>query len=94
MSLEIPTIHLNGTSKARLLEAIETAYSAVHNAIYCLSETAPNGRDYYIGLDTSKSYDRLQKAASEHFIRVGHLHQIKLELQELAEGIEVQGKRS
>jgi hypothetical protein len=88
MSLEIPTIHLNGTSKKELLEGIDSAYDAINTAITALAAAGPNGRDYYSGLDASKAgYDRLQKAAAEHYVRLGHLHQIKSELQELAEGI-------
>ena len=42
-----PTIHANGTTKERLLEAIEGASLALKIAEEKLAQTAPNGRDYY-----------------------------------------------
>ena len=87
MSLELPTIHLNGTSKERLLEAINDAYWKIGEAQRALAETAPNGRDYYT---PQRDYDRLAKATEEHYSRMAKLHSILTELEELAEGIDLQ----
>lgn len=78
----VPTIHLNGTSKERLLDALEEAYAAIHTAIEKLGETAPNGRDYY-----PQGPDALFKAQEEHFARMQKLEDVRRELQELAEAI-------
>ena len=43
----IPTVHLNGTGKAALVDGIEAAHRAVAAALDALAEAAPNGRDYY-----------------------------------------------
>lgn len=89
MSLEIPTIHLNGTPKAHLLEAIQEAYSKVGDAQRAMAETGPNGRDYYKGLKAGADYDRLAKAVNEHQARMTRFHDILKELEELAEGIDL-----
>jgi hypothetical protein len=87
MSLELPTIHLNGTSKERLLEAINDAYWKIGEAQRALAETTPNGRDYYT---PQRDYDRLAKATNEHYARMLKLADILKELEELAEGIDTQ----
>ena len=89
-SLELPTIHLNGTSKGTLLGNIQDAYDAVGNAQRFLAETGPNGRDYYRGLKAGADYDRLAKATEEHYSRMAKLASILTELEELAEGIDKQ----
>ena len=45
--IHAPRIHLNGTGKAQLIGAYETALDAVDAAFKALRDTAPNGRDYY-----------------------------------------------
>lgn len=45
--MKLPTIHLNGTPLARLIEANTAALDAVRNAVTALQEVAPHGRDYY-----------------------------------------------
>jgi hypothetical protein len=49
--LIVPTIHLNGSGKAHLTEALQNAADAVRAARDALSETAPHGRDYYVQAD-------------------------------------------
>ena len=44
-----PCVHLNGTSKAALLDQLSEVYAALENARNTLKNAAPNGRDYYIG---------------------------------------------
>lgn len=46
--LAIPTIHLNGTSKAALIEQLCEASNKLKAGLQALSDAAPNGRDYYV----------------------------------------------
>lgn len=84
----VPTIHLNGTSAERLLEALEAAYIAVGEAQQKLAEAAPNGRDYY-----PQGADALYKAQDEHFARMQRLEDVKRELQEQVDAILAQQQR-
>lgn len=65
-----PIIHLNGTSKESLLEALENAYAAVREAMDKLRECAPNGRDYY------PEPGRMDKAVAQHRQRQEHLQAV------------------
>ena len=78
-----PTIHMNGTSKKELLEALEAAYMAIGEAKNALRLTSPNGRDYY-----PQSPDAINKAQDEHFDRMSRLTSVQNEMAELAEGIQ------
>lgn len=82
-----PTIHLNGTSKDSLLEALEEAHAAIREAQKKLSECAPNGRDYY-----PQGPGVIYKAQDEHRARQQKLEDVKIELQQLAENISRQGR--
>lgn len=88
MSLEIPRVHLNGTSKEQLLEAIEEAYAKINDALQALAQTAPNGRDYYVKPNSGQA---LNRATDEHITRMEKLRDVQRQLQELAEGIDKQG---
>ena len=44
----IPTIHLNGTSRASLLSELESAHAAMSAAIDALRQVTVHGRDYYV----------------------------------------------
>lgn len=82
MPLTIPTVHLNGTSKGDLLEAIEQAHDAVRAAQEKLAETAPNGRDYY-----PQGAYAFESAVREHSARMQKLVDVNTELQQLAEAV-------
>ena len=43
----VPTVHLNGTSAESLVEGLNAALDALHEAQRLMCEAAPNGRDYY-----------------------------------------------
>ena len=45
--MKIPTVHLNGTSKAELLRQVEAAAAGIRDAQRWLEAAGPNGRDYY-----------------------------------------------
>lgn len=53
----IPMIHLNGTSRERLLEHLENLYVYIHDADTTLRECYPNMRDYYPFPDGQARYD-------------------------------------
>lgn len=82
----IPTIHLNGTSKERLIEALGDAYAAINDAQAKLRECAPNGRDYY-----PQGPDAINKAQDEHRSRQQKLEDVKTDLEKLVEAIDAQG---
>lgn len=73
--LEMPFIHLNGTSRESLEEQVSTAYGAILNAVKALEGMHPNGRDYY-----PKGADALARATEQHQSRVDRLVAIKDEL--------------
>lgn len=77
-----PTIHLNGTSKAALLEDWEKAHEALNLALRLLCQAAPNGRDYY-----PQGPDAIHKAQIEHTERVHRVNSVIKELEELSESI-------
>jgi hypothetical protein len=46
--LEIPTVHLNGTSRDELISQLRGAMEAVHAAEKALAQAGPHARDYYV----------------------------------------------
>lgn len=85
----VPTIHLNGTSKEQLLTAIVEAHSALLQAEGKLAETAPNGRDFYTQGAVAHT-----KAMDEHVSRYQRLETVRKELEQLAEEIDTQGRKT
>jgi hypothetical protein len=57
----VPTVHLNGTSRAELERQLEAAATAVRDAIVTVGGAAPNARDYYPQGD-----DAFRVAARQH----------------------------
>lgn len=82
MTIRLPSIHLNGTSKQALLEGYLEAASAVFSAAEALSEAAPNARDYYPQGDNA-----FKQAQEEHNARLAKLNSVLVELQQLAEHV-------
>lgn len=83
--LVAPIVHLNGTSKERLLDALGEAWNALTVTAYdALKETAPNGRDYYPvpGL--------LEKATDQHMRRLKALDELAEEISQLMELVDAQ----
>lgn len=76
--MQVPTVHLNGTSKEGLVKPLAEAYDAIDLAYDALKRTAPNGRDYYPQGDGA-----LVQAGAEHMDRLRRLDAIKEELQQL-----------
>lgn len=79
----VPTIHLNGTNRAQLLEGYMKAYDALQEAYRCLKETAPNGRDYYV-----QGFGAFDRAADEHLDRVRAIDDVINQLAEICLAIE------
>lgn len=85
---QIPTIHLNGTSRETLIDDYSKAAHAVSDAISALKGTEPNGRDYYVQREGA-----LAKAQLEHVDRLQRLEDVHRELMQIWEGIDRQEGR-
>jgi len=83
----IPTIHLNGTSKADLLEGYLDVLTALREASDALRKAAPNGRDYYV-----QGPDAYTAAATDHTARLRKLEDIRKEIEQIATAISDQGR--
>jgi hypothetical protein len=82
--MKTPTVHLNGTSKTALLEQIEVAHAALRNAEQALAEMTPNGRDYY-----PQGPNAIYEALTEHRARQQKVTDVRVELERLAEAIDL-----
>ncbi len=80
--MQIPTIHLNGTSRERLLEALSDANNALLAAEEAVARTAPNARDYH-----PQGPEAFRAAAQEHFARMQKIEEVRRELAIIAEAI-------
>lgn len=85
MPLTVPTIHLNGTSAASLLNDVQEAHLAVHSALEALAHAAPNARDYYV-----QGPHAYTMATLEHDARMAKLREVRDELEKIAEHIVAQ----
>jgi|WetSurMetagenome_2_1015567.scaffolds.fasta_scaffold00693_5 hypothetical protein len=83
----IPTIHLNGSSKAELLDKLRTAIGLIDKAIDGVRQTAPNGRDYY-----PQGTAAFQEARDAFHLMLGKLGEVRGELYDIALGIIPQGR--
>jgi hypothetical protein len=84
--MTVPTIHLNGTSKAQLVESLCNASVALRAAYTALKETAPNGRDYY-----PQGPAAMDAAQEEHFDRLRRVDAVRKEIDQLTIAIDQQG---
>lgn len=82
--MTLPTIHLNGTSKESLIEALCVASSALDDAYEAIKKTAPNGRDYY-----PQGPAALATAEKEHSDRLRAVDAVKKQLDEMILKIEM-----
>jgi hypothetical protein len=80
--LTFPTVHINGTNGADLLEQQLNARSAIFDAMKALQDAAPNGRDYY-----PQGPGAINCAIEEHSSRRASLERIYRELGQIAEAI-------
>jgi hypothetical protein len=86
--LAIPTVHMNGTNKDELIDQLCTAGSAIQNAMKAMEAACPNGRDYYPQGDSA-----IQEALRQHANRLHNLKAAYVDLQEIADAIDAQGRR-
>ena len=79
--MTLPTIHLNGTHPAQLLEDLNTAHGALQAALAAMRLwAAPNGRDYY-----PQGGDAFRNAVAEHESRLERLDSVMQEIDALRE---------
>lgn len=86
--LEVPTVHLNGTSKQELLLQLREAYRAVNKAKEALRATVPHLRDYYVQDSTDQVYER---AREQHNSRHDMLNTVMEQLEAIASAVQDQG---
>ena len=82
-----PTVHLNGTSAAALLEGYEKATAAVTAALTALGEAAPNARDYY-----PQGRGAWTNVREAHMADLNALHNVLHHLQYLHESVQQQSE--
>lgn len=87
MLLTIPTIHLNGTSKERLIDGFCEVSDKINIAYEMLKQTAPNGRDYY-----PQGPSAFAEAEKEHLARLAKLDEVKKEIDVLILAIDKTGR--
>lgn len=73
--LTVPCVHMNGTSKTSLQEALIAAVYDLQKARKSLIETAPHARDYYVISDTA-----YLPARAEYISRLTRLKAVEDEL--------------
>lgn len=91
MSLTIPTIHLNGTAQAELLEQQLQAMTAIRAAINALQHACPNSRDYP---SPYRGHDVYTAAVEEHSSRLNRLVAVLNECSEIAQAIDDGGHKA
>ena len=82
LMLELPRVHLNGTSRQVLQEQYRAASDALRLAIEGVEGTSPNARDYYV---SGGSY---RNAAQEHRSRMERLRSVRAELVVIVDSLE------
>jgi hypothetical protein len=82
-----PIIHLNGSGRQNLIDALAAAYSAIDSAAEAIKQTAPNGRDYY-----PAGPEALEAARKQYTRRIRALRDLQDELNEEIYLIEEQGQ--
>ena len=79
-AITMPTVHMNGTSRAELFAQVERAYCAANDLRAALHAMSPNARDYY-----PQGVTAISTATGEHRRRLTKLGEITAELEALAE---------
>lgn len=88
MSIQLPTVHMNGTSKAELLDTLGEASEALDAAYRAVKQAGPNGRDYY-----PLGPGEMARAVTEHESRLLRIDDLKAEIEALMNGIDDGGAR-
>ena len=79
----LPTVHLNGTSRAQLIELRCEAAQAIREALAKLAEVAPHARDYPDDPDAR----RYRVAVTFHQMRTAALEGVAADLMREAEAL-------
>lgn len=79
----IPTIHMNGSDGAHLLDLHEQALATLRELEGKLELCAPNARDFYVQPDPGAA----TKASAEHRARLATLAKLRAELGAIRDGI-------
>ncbi len=82
MSIALPTVHLNGTSRQELLQQFLAARTALRAARDAMCAAAPNGRDYYV-----QNTGAFSIARDQHTERLQRIEALIAEYETLAEGV-------
>jgi len=78
MAIMVPSVHMNGDTRAELLRINRAVYDAAVKLIDALYEAGPNGRNYY-----TQGADAMGKAVAQHRLRVARAEGIKAEMEEI-----------
>lgn len=83
MSVPLPTVHLNGTSKRMLLEGYQNAWQSLQTTIETLAKAECHPRDYYVHPDPDayikardqrdKQFEDLRRIQQEIEVIVHHI---------------------
>lgn len=85
--MQLPLIHMNGSSKGQLKAQYLYAWHAVRAAIKALQENGPHSRDYYpLGADAWRQAER------EHVERLQRLRTVEQELETILLHVDRGGK--
>lgn len=83
--MQIPRVHLNGTSRNELVRQLQTGITNVQIAESALRESAPHERDYY-----PQEAGAFEQARREHHNRVTKLQMVRFELEAMLVAVEAQ----
>jgi len=83
--MRIPTVHMNGDTKATLVSDNVAAHNAIDNAIDIVAKAAPNGRNFYPQGDGA-----INEAIAQHFKRIEGLKAVRQEFETIICGIDEQ----
>lgn len=75
-TVPMPTVHLNGTSRQRLLEGYTNAWKSLQSTIETLAKAECHPRDYYVNSDT----EAYAKARAQRDQQFADLHRIQSEI--------------
>lgn len=84
-NIEIPVVHLNGTSVNALIEQYIDVGQAISAAIEALESNGPHSRDYYV-----RGPEAWKRASDQHTLCVNKLCQVKQEIEAMILGIDSQ----
>lgn len=86
-TLVVPCLHINGSSRGTLLEALQDAVNALQVAQEALGATAPHGRDYY-PIDKGETYGAsFTDARAQYYDRQARLMSVTDELLAIWEAV-------